>query len=106
MIRLRRATTLRAEFERSFGTDSDPDGRTNDLTVPSYRGRVRVRRGREGGPAMPMYEFECADCSKTFDEKETFEEHDRHKEIRCPHCGGTNVHQLVTPTGVKTSKKS
>jgi len=55
---------------------------------------------------MPMYEFECADCSRTFDAKETFEEHDRHKEIRCPHCGGTNVHQLVTPTGVKTSKKT
>lgn len=55
---------------------------------------------------MPMYEFECADCSKTFDVKETFKEHDEHKEVRCPHCGGANVHQLVTPTGVKTSKKS
>ena len=55
---------------------------------------------------MPMYEYECADCSRTFDEKESFEEHDRHKEIRCPHCGGTKVHQLVTPVGVKTSRKS
>ena len=51
---------------------------------------------------MPMYEYECADCSKTFDEKKSFEEHDRHKEIRCPHCGGTNVHQVVTPVGVQT----
>lgn len=55
---------------------------------------------------MPFYEFECADCSKTFDHKETFQEHDQHPEIHCPHCGSTNVHQLVNSVGVKTSKKS
>ncbi|MBX6315686.1 MAG: zinc ribbon domain-containing protein [Isosphaeraceae bacterium] len=55
---------------------------------------------------MPMYEFECADCAKTFTAQESFEEHDQHREVKCPHCGSTNVHQLLTPVGVKTSKKS
>src|SRR5262249_4786053 len=72
-----------------------------------HRSRIRGHRvSISGGPAMPMYEFQCADCSKTFDEKESFEEHDRHGQVKCPHCGGTNVQQLVTPVGVKTSKKS
>jgi putative FmdB family regulatory protein len=55
---------------------------------------------------MPMYEYECEGCGKGFTEKESFEEHDRHPVVKCPHCGGTTVHQLVTPVGVKTSRKS
>jgi putative FmdB family regulatory protein len=55
---------------------------------------------------MPVYEFECAKCGKTFTEHETFEEHDRHPEVKCPDCGSTEVHQHMTPVGVKTSKKS
>lgn len=55
---------------------------------------------------MPIYQFECAGCSKTFDEQESFKDHDRHKPVKCPHCGSTDVHQLVTPVGVKTSRKS
>jgi hypothetical protein len=34
--------------------------------------------GSDGGTAMPVYEFRCTKCSKTFDEKETFAEHDKH----------------------------
>jgi putative FmdB family regulatory protein len=55
---------------------------------------------------MPLYQFECKQCAKTFDEKETFEEHDRHREVKCPHCGSTNVAQASIPVGVKTAKKS
>lgn len=55
---------------------------------------------------MPLYQFECKQCAKTFDEKETFEEHDHHREVKCPHCGGTNVAQAPIPVGVKTAKKS
>jgi len=55
---------------------------------------------------MPVYEFECAKCQTTFTEKETFEEHDRHPVVKCPKCGSTEVHNLVSAVGVKTSKKS
>jgi putative FmdB family regulatory protein len=55
---------------------------------------------------MPTYEFQCKKCSGTFDEKETFEEHDRHREVKCPHCGSTEVEQTHAPVGVKTGKKS
>ncbi len=27
---------------------------------------------------MPLYEFRCKKCSMTFDDKETFAEHDKH----------------------------
>jgi putative FmdB family regulatory protein len=55
---------------------------------------------------MPLYEFECAKCKTTFTEKETFEEHDRHRKVKCPKCGSTDVHGLMGAVGVKTSKKS
>jgi putative FmdB family regulatory protein len=55
---------------------------------------------------MPMYQYECKGCAKTFEEKATFAEHDRHREVTCPHCGGTDVAQVLTPTGVMTAKKS
>jgi putative FmdB family regulatory protein len=55
---------------------------------------------------MPLYEFECAKCKTTFTEKETFEEHARHRKVKCPKCGSTNVPGLVRAVGVKTSKKS
>jgi putative FmdB family regulatory protein len=55
---------------------------------------------------MPVYEFRCTECSKTFDEKETFAEHDKHPEVKCPHCGSTAVEPLMSAVLVKTSKKS
>lgn len=55
---------------------------------------------------MPTYEFECEKCREKFTEKETFAEHDQHKKVKCPKCGGTSVHQLISATFAKTSKKS
>ena len=55
---------------------------------------------------MPYYEFECLKCKKTFTVKESFEEHDTHKQVKCPKCGGREVEQLLTTVRVKTSKKS
>jgi len=55
---------------------------------------------------MPVYEFRCKACSEVFDEKETFQEHDEHREVKCPRCGSTEVEQVITPMGVKTSRKS
>lgn len=54
---------------------------------------------------MPEYEFECQQCGEKFSQKETYEEHDQHKE-KCPKCGSKRVEQLVSQVHVKTSKKS
>ena len=55
---------------------------------------------------MPTYEYECRQCKKTFTEKRTFQEHDRHKKVKCPKCGSTGARQVIGPTFAKTSKKS
>jgi putative FmdB family regulatory protein len=55
---------------------------------------------------MPIYEYECRQCKKTFTEKHTFQEHDQHKKVKCPKCGSTRVQQVISPTFAKTSKKS
>ncbi len=71
-------------------------------------GRISGYRfsGLDGGPTMPLYEFRCKKCSKTFDEKETFAEHDKHPKVSCPHCGSTDVEPVIMPVEVRTSKKS
>ena len=55
---------------------------------------------------MPEYEYECEKCEHTFTNHETFEQHDRHEAVKCPSCGSTQVHQLLSSVHVKTSKKS
>ena len=55
---------------------------------------------------MPFYEFQCTQCRKAFTQKQTFEEHDRHKPVKCPKCGTTRVKQLIGAVFAQTSKKS
>ena len=55
---------------------------------------------------MPIYDLRCEKCKETFTEKQTFEERDRQKKVKCPKCGGTAVHQVIAATFAKTSKKS
>ena len=55
---------------------------------------------------MPQYEFECAQCGKKFTEKQTFEEHDRAKQVKCPQCGSRKVNTVIGSVFAQTSKKS
>jgi putative FmdB family regulatory protein len=55
---------------------------------------------------MPFYDYECTECNETFTEQESFEEHDRHRRLKCPKCGSRKIHQLVPAVHVQTSKKS
>ena len=41
---------------------------------------------------MPLYEYRCSVCGKTF-EKLTFHEEEK---VKCPQCGGV-VHKLLSP---------
>ena len=55
---------------------------------------------------MPMYEYQCSDCLKTFSAHLTIEEHEKGTIPQCEHCGSRNVKQLLGKTTVITSKKS
>ena len=65
------------------------------------------RKARGAGRTdMPFYDYECKDCGTTFTEQETFEEHERRRNLKCPECGSRRTHQLVPASHVQTSKKS
>ena len=44
---------------------------------------------------MPVYDYICHDCQKSFEEVLTLTEHDK-EGIKCPHCGSKNVEQEAT----------
>jgi putative FmdB family regulatory protein len=54
---------------------------------------------------MPVYDYICNDCHKSFETVLTLSEHD-HQEIKCPRCGSKNVEQEVAAFFAVTSKKS
>jgi putative FmdB family regulatory protein len=54
--------------------------------------------------AMPVYDYLCNDCHKSFEKVLTLGEHD--KPIACPHCGSRNVEQEAAAFFAVTTKKS
>ena len=54
---------------------------------------------------MPLYEFECQDCGKEFEQTLTVKEYEKGG-FKCPHCNSRKVERLVTSAQVITSKKS
>ena len=54
---------------------------------------------------MPVYDYICNDCNKSFGAVLTLGEHDAEK-IKCPKCGSKNVEQEVAAFFAVTSKKS
>jgi putative FmdB family regulatory protein len=55
---------------------------------------------------MAYYEFKCTACGTVFTRQESFEEHERHKQVKCPECGSQRVERIWTPVHVVTGKKS
>jgi len=54
---------------------------------------------------MPVYEYRCKKCRKTFSLTMSIAEHDKGG-IVCPLCQGKSVVQIFTPFFAKTSRKS
>jgi putative FmdB family regulatory protein len=54
---------------------------------------------------MPLYDYVCNDCHKTFEQALTLDEHD-HQPVKCPKCGSKNVEQEAAAFFAVTSKKS
>jgi putative FmdB family regulatory protein len=54
---------------------------------------------------MPLYEFICLNCDKTFTVSMTVADLDK-KNYKCPHCKSKKVEEQFTSVNVVTSKKS
>jgi putative FmdB family regulatory protein len=54
---------------------------------------------------MPIYEYFCKKCSKSFTTPMSISEHEK-KTVRCPQCKSTKVVPQFQPFFAKTSKKS
>jgi putative FmdB family regulatory protein len=54
---------------------------------------------------MPVYEFVCNPCQKTFTKTLTIAEHENEK-IVCPDCGSENVEQHWSAFYLVTSRKA
>jgi len=55
--------------------------------------------------AVPVYDYICLDCHKTFEVVLTLSEHDK-EQITCPQCKSKNVEQEATAFFAVTSHKS
>jgi putative FmdB family regulatory protein len=54
---------------------------------------------------MPLYEYTCKDCHKSFSTVLSIDKHD-HKKILCPKCGSKKVEQQFSTFYAVTSHKS
>ena len=53
---------------------------------------------------MPVYEFVCHDCEKTFEILRPMSE--TASNVTCVHCGSTNIERIWSTVYAVTSKKS
>lgn len=67
--------------------------------------RIRVVRSSFAEVAMPIYEYTCKECRKSFSTAISIDEHD-HKKVTCPKCGSKKVEQQYSPFYAVTSHKS
>ncbi len=54
---------------------------------------------------MPLYEYQCRECNKTFNIRLSIQEHER-KRPKCPQCGSRKLSQQFSSFFAKTDKKS
>jgi putative FmdB family regulatory protein len=54
---------------------------------------------------VPIYDYKCDKCRAEFQRNESISAHGR-KPVSCPKCKSSSVSQIITPSYVKTVKKS
>jgi putative FmdB family regulatory protein len=70
-----------------------------------FKSRYNSQRVPTRGAPMPVYDYICNDCKKSFETVLTLAEHDKER-ISCPHCGSKNVEQEAAAFFAVTGKKS
>jgi putative FmdB family regulatory protein len=74
--------------------------------VPSWRdARQRLRAFSRRRCQMPLYEYVCRDCEKTFEMRRPMAEATA-ANVKCPSCGSTRIDRIYSSVYAKTSKKS
>ncbi len=78
----------------------------HDWAVQGQSGRADYGiKSRGEGRIMPTYEYHCRDCDRTFTVYMSIKDHEA-EEMRCAHCHGTQIEQVLTSFVAVTSKKS
>lgn len=54
---------------------------------------------------MPVYEYVCKRCDKSFEATLSFAERET-KKVKCPSCNSTRLNQILSLFVANTSKKS
>ena len=54
---------------------------------------------------MPVYDYLCRDCKKSFELALTLHEHDS-EQMKCPYCDSKNIEQEAAAFYAVTSRKS
>jgi putative FmdB family regulatory protein len=65
-----------------------------------FEGAVSRRRCE-----MPVYEYVCRDCEKTFEMRRPMAEATA-ADVKCPSCGSARIDRIYSSVYAKTSKKS
>jgi len=55
---------------------------------------------------MPVYEFACRECQKTFEIVRPMPKSSSSADVTCSHCGSTKVERIWSSVHAVTSKKS
>ena len=54
---------------------------------------------------MPLYEYQCRECKKSFSVRMRIDEHEKRRP-KCPKCGSRKLQQRYGAFFAKTAKKS
>ena len=55
---------------------------------------------------MAFYDYECKKCGHNFTARQSFAEHDRHEQVKCPKCGAADAEQKLMAAHARTARKS
>ena len=94
---IRRASSTQPGRRRYLGLTGQTAGVR--ATIPSW---LVIAIEREA--PMPVYDYVCNDCHKTFELILTLKEHEL--DAKCPKCGSKNIEQEATAFYAVTGKKS
>jgi putative FmdB family regulatory protein len=54
---------------------------------------------------MPIYEFQCRRCNRSFELRQSLKEHEAHRPT-CPSCGSDDTQPMLSAFFARTSRKA
>lgn len=100
MLEQGKAERIAMEEVRSGLVEYTPESSLAAWRTPAVKGAVKSRRCE-----MPVYEYVCRDCEKTFEMRRPMAEATA-ENVKCPSCGSARIERIYSSVYAKTSKKS